>query len=281
MLDYCQLHDSEIALSGDAPAHLPAFCYVCQVDQQFLIESHDGQVNWRETLRCPGCGLINRWRSSVHVFEALCAPKKGNRIYITEAITPLFEILKQRYPRTIGSEYVEGHASGSSVTANGKRIRVEDVTRLSFKARFFDNILSFDVLEHVPDYRQALREFFRVLKPGGMLLWSAPFCFAENTEIRASLLVAGSIEHHLPPDYHGDPLSDEGVLCFQSFGMDILQEMESIGFQNSRVCGFSNREFAYLDKNILFVAQKPSDSGSAKRRFTHWFSSKSSKSIQD
>jgi len=281
LLDYFHLHQHEVALIGDLPSTLAAYCYVCHGHQRLSIESHDGQANWRETLRCSSCGLINRWRSSIHLFEILCAPKKADRIYITEAVTPLFEILKQRYPRTIGSEYVEGHASGSSVTANGKRIRVEDVTRLSFKARFFDNILSFDVLEHVPDYRQALREFFRVLKPGGKLLWSAPFSFAENTEIRASLLADGSIEHHLPADYHGDPLSDEGVLCLQSFGMDTLKAMEHIGFVDARVCAFSSREFAYLGDNILYVAQKPSDSGSAKRRFTYWFSAKSSKSIQD
>lgn len=267
-----------MTLQGDIPQQLTGYCYVCQGEQAFSIDSNNGEVNWRETLRCPSCHLINRWRSGVHLFETLCAPKKTDQIYITEEITPFFQILKQRYPQTIGSEYIEEHASGSFVTSHGKNIRIENVTGLSFKNNYFDSLLSFDVLEHVPDYHKALEELFRVLKPGGALMWSAPFSFTENTLICASVLADGSIQHHLPPDYHGDPISDQGVLCFQSFGMDILQEMEKTGFVDARVCGFSNRDAAYLGGNILFVAQKPNDSGAIKRRLTHWFPGKSSKS---
>jgi hypothetical protein len=255
--DYFHLHRHEIALDGEIPMHLDANCYVCQSRQSLSIESHDGAVNWRETLRCPKCGLINRWRSGVHLFEAICQPARSSAIYITEAVTPLYRTLKQRFPNTIGSEFVEDVVSGSMIKAQGETVRIEDVTRLSFAADTFDALLSFDVLEHVPDYRKALAEFFRVLKPGGTLLWSAPFCFEEVTEIRASLLADGSVEHHLPPDYHGDPLSDQGVLCFQSFGFDILSDMQDVGFEKPGICCYCSRASGYLDRNILYVARKP------------------------
>lgn len=155
---------------------------------------------------------------------------------------------------------------------------VQDVTQLSFRSNSFDALLSFDVVEHVPDFRKALQEFFRVLKAGGLLLWSAPFCFAEQTEIRATLTGNGQIEDLMPPDYHGNPFTGKGVLCYQSFGMDILQEMETAGFVEARVGGYSSLAFAYLDRNIAFLTRKP---GSSEKRwqnvFTH-FSGNSSKS---
>ncbi len=257
LLDYFHLHRDEIALTGEIPEHLAADCYVCQSRQLLAIQSHGGEVNWRETLRCPGCGLINRWRSSAHVFEAICKPRKSAAIYITEAVTPLYQLIKQRYPKTVGSEFMLGQKSGSVFKKHRKKILIEDVTALSFKAKAFDTILSFDVLEHVPNYRKALAEFFRVLKPGGMLILSAPFTFAEQTEARASIMPDGSIEHHLPAEYHGDPFSNEGVLCFQSFGMDLIGLLEAEGFIDPGVLGFTDREAGYLGKNILFVARKP------------------------
>jgi hypothetical protein len=60
--------------------------------------------------------------------------------------------------------------------------------------------------------------------------------------------------------------------------MDILKDMEDIGFVDARVCAFASRDFAYLERNILFIAQKPGASKLASRFFNKLFPSKSSKS---
>lgn len=262
LLDYFHARQQLLLTPDEIPQFLECFCYVCQSRQNFSVLQQGNEVNWRETLRCPGCDLINRWRSSLHVFEALCSPDKGCRLYITEAVTPLYQQFKQRFENTVGSEFVADQKSGDWVKAMGTKVLVQDVTALSFGNTEFDALLSFDVLEHVPDYLAAIHEFFRVLKPGGWLILSAPFCFAEKTEVRATIRPDGSIEHHLPPDYHGDPLSSEGVLCFQSFGMELLDQFEAAGFEGATVLGFSDRNLGYLGQNILFLAQKPATSKS-------------------
>lgn len=54
-----------------------------------------------------------------------------------------------------------------------------DAFRLPFRTNSFDVVICAEVLEHLPDYRQALREMNRVLKPNGRLAISVPKFFAE------------------------------------------------------------------------------------------------------
>lgn len=52
---------------------------------------------------------------------------------------------------------------------------VSDITAIPVKNSSFDVVLCTEVLEHIPYPDQALREFARVLKPGGKLILTAPF----------------------------------------------------------------------------------------------------------
>ena len=56
----------------------------------------------------------------------------------------------------------------------GAALAAADVSRLPFAAESFDKILLSEVLEHVADDDAALRELFRVLRPGGTLAISVP-----------------------------------------------------------------------------------------------------------
>lgn len=51
----------------------------------------------------------------------------------------------------------------------------EDVTRLSFSDEMFDVVIANHVLEHVSDDTTAMKEVFRVLKPGGLAILQTPF----------------------------------------------------------------------------------------------------------
>lgn len=47
---------------------------------------------------------------------------------------------------------------------------VGDITKIDVHDEEFDAVFVFGVLHHVPDWKEAVKEFFRVLKPGGVLL---------------------------------------------------------------------------------------------------------------
>jgi len=64
----------------------------------------------------------------------------------------------------------------SSLNGAGTRVSA-DITNLPLDSDFFDGILCSHVLEHVLDDRSAMKEFFRVLRPGGWVILQVPLEF--------------------------------------------------------------------------------------------------------
>ena len=63
-------------------------------------------------------------------------------------------------------EYCKTKGAGNVVLA--------DATKLPFRKESFDVVTAMELLEHIEDDAGALREWFRVLKPGGVLFLTAP-----------------------------------------------------------------------------------------------------------
>ncbi len=76
---------------------------------------------------------------------------------------------------------------------------VSDITEIPAEDASFDVILCSEVLEHVPEPNHALDEFARLLKPGGILILTAPF--ASNVHMAPYYFCSGFskywFEHHL------------------------------------------------------------------------------------
>ncbi|MCL4352885.1 class I SAM-dependent methyltransferase, partial [Patescibacteria group bacterium] len=53
---------------------------------------------------------------------------------------------------------------------------VSDITTIPLPDNSFDAILCTEVLEHIVEPREAIEEFSRILKKGGLLIVTAPFC---------------------------------------------------------------------------------------------------------
>lgn len=239
------------------------YCKVCDHPSDFLVDyRHSHQVNgvnvpnWRERLVCPTCSLNNRMRSAIHLFLEECQPQKNSEIYLTEQVTPLYHYFKKNFPNATGSEYLEAKIPYGSLTEDG--IRNESLIGLTFDDGEFDFILSFDVLEHIPDYKKAFAECYRVLNQNGKMLFTVPFCkWSERNIIRAKIDDTGKIVHLEEPVYHGDPLNDEGILCFQDFGWEMLQELKVVGFSNVKAVIYGSSFYGYLGGgHIAFIAEK-------------------------
>lgn len=235
---------------------IDGYCGVCQKPAAFEIDSKRrlSDVNWRESIVCPSCRLNNRQRLALHFLNYMGLIRADERIYVTEQLSSTYVALKQRYEDVTGSEYLrDGTKAGKS---NIEGIRHEDITKLSFEDEAFDCICTFDVLEHVPDYPAALAELVRCLQRGtGLLVITAPFDVnSKNTSIRARVDDAGNITHLEPPEYHGDPLAGEGILCYQIFGWDLLGLLRDLGMDDAAVFFFWSDELGYLGWPQLLIA---------------------------
>lgn len=240
-------------------------CELCRQPTEFQVgfmwatkRTKDGRLvpNWREHLNCRRCGLTNRVRASVQLFLQECEPSREARLYITERVTPTFQWLAERFPNVVGSEFFPT-AMRSGQLVNG--VRHEDLQALSFEDGSFDHVLSFDVLEHVPDHHRALQEIHRVLAPGGHFLFTAPFYEdREEITVRARLKGDGTIEHLVEPEYHGNPVDPEGgALAYRYFGWEVLRELSGLGFRNVVALNYWSREYGHLgDPQFVFVARK-------------------------
>ncbi len=191
--------------------------------------------NYREMMICPITGLSCRIRATLLSVEHFLGRNalKGKDVYLTEQVTRVYKYFKSVHPRTVGSEYL-GAGTRSGTLVNG--VRHEDITALSFPDASFDLIATFEVLEHVPDYRQAYHELYRCTRPGGTVLITAPFDPGRyEHDIRARLNVRGEVEHLQEPEYHGDPMNMKGgILCFQYFGWRMLAELKEAGFREAK-----------------------------------------------
>jgi SAM-dependent methyltransferase len=252
--------------SGEENFFLPGRCAVCAKATRFWVDRSYGfpsqgadtrpSPNWRERVCCEHCQLNNRMRAAIHYLLAFGGAFELDCVYVTEQVTPLFKVLKGRMPNSVGSEYLPETIPRGSTTPEG--VRNETLTDLTFGSGSFRHLLTFDVLEHVPDTDRALSECARVLRPGGSIEFTVPFDLGSATTLkRASVRRNGSIEHHLAPEYHGDPLNKAGILSFYTFGWDLLRRVESHGFEKARAFIYWSQELGYYGGyQVLFTARR-------------------------
>jgi hypothetical protein len=245
------------------PFSVDGFCYVCDRPTSFHVDfSLAREVSghmipaWRESTVCTRCHLSNRQRAAVHLVETEAELQPGDPLYLTEGISELYKAMSRRHQETEGSEYLADKVSFGKKDSQG--IRNEDLTHLTFSSGEFAAVMCFEVLEHVPNYRGAVSELGRVLRPGGKLVMTAPFNpQLQGHSVRARLGTDGKVEHNLEPEYHVDPLNPEGCLCFYHFGWALLDDLRSVGFEDAYVARYASRAFGYLGPDpLMFIATK-------------------------
>lgn len=241
----------------------PGRCFPCQKEVEFKTDFQYTSTrvnrqlvpNWRERVLCP-CQLNNRTRASIQFLEETLGAQRRDSVYIAEQVTPLYEMLKKRFPKLVGSEYLGDTIEFGKTNERG--VRNESITKLTFADNSFRFVLNFDVLEHIPNPEDGLREIYRVLTKGGKLLLSVPFLpMQQETVVRARLGSNGGVEHLLEAQYHGDPVSTAGCLCFQDFGWDLLDRMRQIGFRNVDMLLYWSAEYGYYGvEQMMLTAEK-------------------------
>jgi SAM-dependent methyltransferase len=202
-------------------------------------------------IRCVRCGA-----SAVHLAIGWALFDFARPIEATDACElsargPLAEFLMRKAKSVALSEYFADVAPGSS--RNG--VRCEDVQRLTYADGSFDLVTHTEVMEHVPDDHRAFAELFRVLRPGGTMIFTVPLHRGADTIERARL-IGGRIEHRLEPVYHLDPLRGEGILAYRDYGADLVGRLAGFGFVDACQLPPDDR-VPWTRESSVIVARKP------------------------
>jgi len=125
-------------------------------------------------------GLLDRWRGNPDVYYLLHSylfiAKKLYREKMVTHVGRLHGVVldvgcgRKPYSSLIQCNSYVGVERNASLEPDV----VADAVSLPFKAGAFDSVLCTEVIEHIPEPEEAVREIQRVLKPGGVLLLSAP-----------------------------------------------------------------------------------------------------------
>lgn len=249
-----------------ASHHEHGTCGLCGKHSVFLAEND----NLKESLHCFHCGAWFRVRMMADQIVATytqCTAKSlaelvkepgfaSLKVYEAAAQGALHEALKA-LPDYTCSEYIDGGEPGRYY----KGVRCEDLQALTFSADRFDLVLHTSVLEHVRRPLQALEEAFRVLKPGGHLIFEIPMTTLGLSGLRESskprVDTSGDEDIFLlEKEYHGDPMRpDDGVLVYTDFGMDIADKLRLIGFDVAAHTRHLN--FSVMSHAVVLVCRKP------------------------
>lgn len=101
-----------------------------------------------------------------------------------------------------------------------------DLQNLPYKSDSFDLVLHSDTLEHVDRPSDALGQVFRVLKKGGMTIFTTPIIVERATRSR----------HGMPNSFHGSPGTvDLGMLVTHEYGSDFWKYLANVGFTDIRI----------------------------------------------
>jgi SAM-dependent methyltransferase len=240
-LKQCWLHDHDQA--GEPWQDRQGRCELCAGTTLFKLTQGADRVTFdtREQIVCSGCTLNARVRAAFWLASLELRGENNTNVYLTEQASPAFSWAQRHLPaRAVHGSEFESDDQARRRLATYLRdiggwgdIQYQDVTQLSHQDAQFDVVVSMDVLEHVREYVKAIREFARVLKPGGTLIATFPFNDKPSTLVRARLN-DGAIEHLLEPEYHGDPLG-AGILCWYHFGWDVLDVCRAAGFKDARM----------------------------------------------
>jgi len=225
------------------------FCPICKTESSF----QPAGISQRQHARCPRCGSLERHRALfLYLFESTNIFRDNLAVLHVSPERGLSDALrKQKNLHYQSSSFEEG-----------EDLRL-DLTKIDLPDASFDVIICSHVLEHIPDDRSALREIYRVLRPGGWAILIVPLSKSGETDEDSSVT---SAEDRLKRFGQQDHVRVYG-------GKDFLKRIREVGFEVSVVNLVKDRtpdyarRYGILTSDILHFVRKPLGAGRTEPAF--------------
>lgn len=171
----------------------------------------------RANAKCPRCGCVERhrilWRYFIY-----------KNIVINEKNKSLLHFAPEPALKSKFLDILPNYKSSDYGTTTSDY--AFDLTNMDCPDAQWDYLICFHVLEHVKDDRKAIREMYRVLKPGGTAFIQVPIWPSE-----------------LHPTYENSVITDprDRQITFgqddhlRIYGMDFIERLKKVGFDVDEV----------------------------------------------
>jgi SAM-dependent methyltransferase len=164
---------------------------------------------------CPRCGAHDRERHLLMYFDSVSMWANINGGSVLHFAPE--RIFAQRVLNAKPAKYIKADLFPSATGV----IR-EDITKLSFADGIFDLVIANHILEHVIDDNSAMKEVFRVLKPGGFAILQTPY----SNKLLHTFSDDGIIDDEARLQAFGQ---EDHV---RLYGKDLFVKLEKAGFES-------------------------------------------------
>ena len=216
-----------------AEPRLPRTCPICGYTGVFVSVGHPP----RWDARCLNCGSRERHR----LLWLWVRRDGGNRLAGKHILhfAPEKVVMRQMRGNPL-YETADLHQSGVTHTV--------DITNVALPDGSYDVVIANHVLEHIPDDRQAMRELFRLLRPGGMALLTVPLNASRQQTYENLAITAPAQRHaHFSAEDH-----------VRYYGLDFADRLADAGFTVAtfRLTPEEEVQFGLLRDEWLYIATK-------------------------
>jgi hypothetical protein len=233
------------------PIKNSGYCHCCRQATEFRCDQE-----WlRDHYICVRCGSIPRQRHVQHVLDRQFPGWEHLEVHES---SPSNDFISRRARNYTASQYFAGVDRGSYVDG----VRSEDLEALTLPDESVDVFITQDVLEHVFHPDRAIAEIHRVLRPGGVHVFTAPkHRTLAKTIQRARLSSDGTIEHLLEESYHGNPIGEKALVTYD-YGNDFEPLMSTWAGTSVQAVHTLDRSLGLdAEFNEVFVIVKPGGRG--------------------
>ena len=136
--------------------------YVRLLGVQYYLNRLHNNLSFREA-GTDGSGLNSRMRFCLAIIDKYFA--NAQQICLTEDGTNFHTAIKNRFAGKLTT----------SIYKPGDKLH-QDLTGLTYADNSFDLCMSFEDLEHIPNYKKAIAELYRVTTPGWACFIEYAFC---------------------------------------------------------------------------------------------------------
>jgi len=238
---------SDIALENDG------YCTICEAPTHF-----SARYDWlRDHYRCTRCESLPRERALMLALATSFPDWRRLRIHESSPGMPSSAKLARECRRYVATHFFPHVRPGRA----HRGFRCEDLAAMTFDDASFDLVVTQDVLEHVMDPEAAFREVARTLRPGGAHVFTVPIQPGlARSERRAWRDEAtGEIRHAGEPEFHGNPIDEQGSLVTMHYGADLARWIDRASGTHTRVLRVADAHLGLLGEFLeVGLSYKPS-----------------------